>query len=228
MLSKRLSPNVTLITPAKNSPTVHTSSRLNDRDPDTLCTIDTCRGALFLSPLLQSGVRWDVAYVSCQHDSTQGFGMKSGRISPCPVETVKNLTQNRSWGFNSWLAEKFYFSTECWLLVCWLLAGFSLLSYKNLLILWFNFPYSRFGYRADKEPRHGVCRVRYRVLCFILSWMDNVVAALKAELCVLHQGVVCLSQYLHRAVRYPAADLCSSFPGGSETRRFKIRILGKG
>lgn len=62
----------------------------------------------------------------------------------------------------------------------------------------------------------------------VLYPVDNVVAALKAELCVLRQGVVCLSQYLHRAVRSRAADLCSSFPGGSETRRFKIRILGKG
>lgn len=86
-------------------------------------------------------------------------------------------------------------------MVCWLLAGFFLLNYKNLLVLWFNFPYSRFGYGADNEPRHGVCRVMYRVLCFILSCMDNVVSALKAELCVLHKGIVCLLRYLRRAVR---------------------------
>lgn len=53
----------------------------------------------------------------------------------------------------------------------------------------------------DNEPRNGVCRVMYGVLCFILSCMDNVVSALEAELCVLHKGVVCLLRYLRRAAR---------------------------
>lgn len=79
----------------KNNSRVHTSNRLNDRDPNTLALWIQCRGELFLSALLQAGVGWEMAAV-CQHGSTQGIGMKSGRISLCPVETVKNLTQNRS------------------------------------------------------------------------------------------------------------------------------------
>lgn len=84
----------------KNNSTVLSyisSNRPNDRDPNTLSVIDTCRRELFLSPPPQPGVGWDMAVAAvCQHASTQGIGMKSGRISLCPVETVKNLTQNRS------------------------------------------------------------------------------------------------------------------------------------
>lgn len=99
MLSRHLSPRVTLITRTKITQQCYyiSSNRPNDRDPNTLSVIDTCRRELFLSPPPQPGVGWDMAVAAvCQHASTQGIGMKSGRISLCPVEMVKNLTQNRS------------------------------------------------------------------------------------------------------------------------------------
>lgn len=79
----------------KNNSRVHTSNRLSDRDPNTLAQCVLCRGELFFSPLPQPAVGWDVAAV-CQRGCTQGTGMKSGRISLCPVETVKTSTQTRS------------------------------------------------------------------------------------------------------------------------------------
>lgn len=103
------------------------------------------------------------------------------------------------------------------------------LRYENLLVLWFNFTYFRFGCKAVSERRHGVCKAMYKVLCLIPSYMDSGVSALKVELSVFHKGILCLLWYLCRELlgckipccRYAAGWLYSSFPGGRQSMREK-------
>lgn len=54
----------------------YTSSGLNDRDPNTLCTMDPCGEELFLSPLPQPGVGWDVAAMAAH----KALGWKVGEF----------------------------------------------------------------------------------------------------------------------------------------------------
>lgn len=77
------------------------------------------------------------------------------------------------------------------LLFCCLVLGFFPQRYENLLVLWFNFTYSGFGYRLVSEPRHGLRKAMYKVLCLTPSYTDNAISAVKVELSVLHKGIVC-------------------------------------
>lgn len=85
--------------------------------------------------------------------------------------------------------------------------------------------YSRLGYRAVCEPRHGLRKVMRKVFCLIPSYTDSVVSALKVQLSMLRKGIWSLLRYLHRELLGCKIPCCryavSSFPGGRQSVREK-------